>query len=474
MFLKKLHTLTLRSFLPPFFATLFISVFLLFLVQIVITYLDDFIGKGLRTMDLVRLFTFAWITIIPQCIPLAVLLASIMSFGNMAESYELTAMKASGLSLYKIMKAVFWLVVLLGGLTFLFNNFILPIVRLKSAALLYDIRQKKPAVNIKDGIFYNAIDNFSLRVGSKSPKKDVLYDVFIYNHSAHIGNNIQMYAKSGRITTTSDTSSLVLILRDGNRYEDISDQNSQTLKKSLSHLNYKQLQVNIPLDDFKMKRTNEQAFKNHGEMLNVWQIDSVVDSTKHILNRRYTNLCNQNLNSFFSRTSTFLNITTKFPNVNIARFYDSLGVNDYNMLLQNALNICRTNAGSIDHYMTLNEGEKKDIKEYLMEWHKKIVVCFACIVLFFIGAPLGSIIKKGGLGLPVIVSVLFFLLYYILTEMFNSLALDEKLPPWQASWAPVVLFIPISIFLTLKAANDSVIFDLTNYYTLIGKLFKKK
>jgi lipopolysaccharide export system permease protein len=267
---------------------------------------------------------------------------------------------------------------------------------------------------------------------------------------------------------------LVLILRDGNRYEDISDQNSRTLKKSLSHLNFKQLQVNIPLDDFKMKRTNEEAFKNHGEMLNVWQIDSVVDSTKHILNRRYTSLCKQNLNSFFSRTSTFLNITTKFPNVNIARFYDSLGVNDYNMLLQNALNISRTNAGSIDHFMTLNEGEKKDIKEYLMEWHKKIVVCFACIVLFFIGVPLGSIIKKGGLGLPVIVSVLFFLLYYILTEMFNSLALDEKLPPWQASWAPVVLFIPISIFLTFKAANDSVIFDLTNYYTLIGKLFKKK
>jgi len=436
--------------------------------------LDDFIGKGLKTMDLVRLFTFAWITIIPQCIPLAVLLASIMSFGNMAESYELAAMKSSGLSLYKIMKAVFWLVVLLGGLTFLFNNFILPIVQLKSAALLYDIRQKKPAVNIKDGIFYNAIDNYSLRVGSKSPKKDVLYDVYIYNHSAHVGNNIQMYAKSGRITTTSDTSSLVLILRDGNRYEDISDQNSQTLKKSLSHLNYKQLQVNIPLDDFKMKRTNEQAFKNHGQMLNVWQIDSVVDSTKHILNRRYTNLCQQNLNSFFSRTSTFLSIPAKFPNVNISRFYDSLGLNDYNMLLQNALNISRTNAGSIDHYMTLNEGEKKDIKEYLMEWHKKIVVCFACIVLFFIGAPLGSIIKKGGLGLPVIVSVLFFLLYYILTEMFNSLALDEKLPPWQASWAPVVLFIPISIFLTLKAANDSVIFDLTNYYTLLGKLFKKK
>lgn len=474
MFLKKLHTLTLRSFLPPFFATLFISVFLLFLVQIVITYLDDFIGKGLKTMDLISLFTYAWIAIIPQCIPLAVLLASIMSFGNMAENYELAAMKSSGLSLFKIMKAVFWLVVFLGGLTFLFNNFILPVVELKSHALLYDIRQKKPAVNIKEGIFYNAIDNFSLRVGGKSPKKDILYDVYIYNHSAHIGNNIQMYAKSGKITTTADTSALVLMLRDGNRYEDITDRDSRTLKKSLSLLNYKQLQINIPLEDFKMKRTNEELFKGHGQMLNVWQIDSVVDSTKRILNRRYTTLCGQNLNSFFSRTSAFIAKPSTYPNVNIARFYDSLNVNEFNLLIQNAQNICRTNEGNIDHYINLNDGEKEEIKQYLLEWHKKIVVCFACLVLFFIGAPLGSIIKKGGLGLPVIVSVLFFLLYYILTEMFNSLALDGKLPPWQASWAPVVLFLPISMFLTMKAARDSALFDLTIYYTFFSKIFKKK
>jgi len=445
----------------------------LFLVQIVITYLDDFIGKGLKTIDLLKLFSYAWIAIIPQCIPLAVLLASIMSFGNMAEAYELAAMKSSGLSLFKIMKAVFILILLLAGLTFLFNNFILPVVHLKSTALLYDIRQKKPAVNIKEGIFYNQIDNYSLRVGKKSPKKDVLYDVYIYDHSSHLGNTIQMYSKTGRITTTADTSALVLILRDGNRYME-DDQNKNGSEKALSHLIYKQLQVNIPLADFKMKRTNEELFKGHGEMLNVWQIDSVVDSTRRILNRRIDNLISQSKLSFYGRTSTLVRSANPYPHVKVKQFYDSLETASFNMAIQNALNIARTAAGNIDNYSVGKAGEEIQINQFLMEWHKKIVVCFACIILFFVGAPLGAIIKKGGLGLPVIVSVFFFLTFYILTEMFNSLAIDGILPAWQALWAPLVIFLPISIFLTVKAANDSAIFDVTVYYTWIGKLFKKK
>jgi len=424
-------------------------------------------------MDLVKLFTYAWIAIIPQCIPLAVLLASIMSFGNMAENYELAAMKSSGLSLFKIIKAVFLLILLLAALTFLFNNFILPVVHLKSTALLYDIRQKKPAVNIKEGIFYNAIDNYSLRVGKKSPKKDVLYDVYIYDHSSHLGNTIQMYSKTGKITTTADTSALVLILRDGNRYEEgTDDQNSA--KKTFSQLNYKQLQVNIPLEDFKLKRTNEELFKGHGEMLNVWQIDSVVDSTRRILNRRIDNLVSQSSISFYGRTSAYLKNKRSFPAINVQAFYDSLKTDQFNMAMQNALNISRTAAANIDNFSMGKDSEEMQINQYLMEWHKKIVVCFACIILFFIGAPLGAIIKKGGLGLPVIVSVFFFLAYYILTEMFNSLAIDGIFPAWQALWAPLVIFLPISIFLTVKAANDSVIFDATIYYTWIGKLLKKK
>ncbi len=475
MFLKKLHTLTLKSFLPPFISTLFISVFLFFLVTIVITYLDEFIGKGLRTFDLFKLFGYAWISLIPQCIPLAVLLASIMSFGNMAENYELAAMKSSGLSLFKIIKPVFVFIVLLAATTFLFNNFILPVVHLKFQSLLYDIRQKKPTVNIKEGIFYNKIDNYTLRVGKKSANKDTLKDIFIYDHSAHQGNNVQMYAKSGKLTTTADTSALVLMLRDGNRYEEVVNQSgSAPHKKPLAQLNFKQLQVNIELVDFKLKRTDENQFKGHEEMMNIWQIDSVADSTRRLLNKRLYELERQSSLFFYGRTSALVNKAKKHKIVSIKQFFDSLSPNDHYRSIENALNIARSAASYIDSAEQNKKNETADIDGMLVEWHKKIVVCFACIILFFIGAPLGAIIKKGGLGLPVVVAVFFFLAYFILTEAYTSLAYEGTIPVWQAMWTPLFIFAPISIFLTYKAAKDSAIFDVTIYYVWIEKIFKKK
>lgn len=474
MLLKKLHKLTLKAFLPPFFITLFVSVFLFFLVEVVITYLDDFIGKGLKTTDLIALFSYAWITIVPECIPLAVLLASIMSFGNLAENYELAAMKSSGLSLFRIIKPVFVLILVLATFTFLFNNFILPVVHLKFTALLYDIRQKKPTVNIKEGIFYNGIENYSLRVGKKSANKDTLKDIYIYDHSAHQGNTIQMYASTGKITTTADTSELVLILRDGNRYEERNASGASSGKKDLTQLNYKQLQVNIPLEDFKMKRTNEELFKSNGDMLNIWQLDSVMDSTHRVLSRRIETLRSQSQGLFYSRTASQTRLPSKFPLVPIRALYDSLGTTAFGQAIQNAQSLARSASGNVDSFEVNMKGDEDLLNSFLMEWHKKIVICFACIVLFFVGAPLGAIIKKGGLGLPVIVSVFFFLAYYILTEVCMQLAIDRKLPVWQAMWTPLVVFLPISIFLTSKAANDSVIFDVTSYYSWIGKLFKKK
>ncbi len=474
MLLKKLHTLTIKSFLPPFIITLFVSVFLFFLVEVVITYLDDLIGKGLKTTDLIKLFVYAWIAIVPQCIPLAVLLAAIMSFGNMAENYELAAMKSSGLSLFKIIKPVFVLIVILAGLTFLFNNFILPTVHLKSQSLLFDIRQKKPSVSIKEGIFYNKIENYSIRVGKKSANKDTLKDIYIYDHSSQMGNTVQMYANTGKITTTSDTSALVLILRDGNRYAEEVNNASSSTKKQLSQLNFKQLQVNIELVDFKLKRTDENAFKGHEEMLNIWQIDSVADSTKRRLNKRIVELTRQSSDYFFTRTSTFINAKQNNEVQNINQFIDSLKPTEYYRVIENAQTNARSNLSYIDASISNIERDEMEINQFLVEWHKKIVVCFACIILFFVGAPLGAIIKKGGLGLPVVVAVLFFLAYFILTEAFTSLAYEGTMPVWQAMWAPLLIFLPISIFLTYKAAKDSAIFDVTIYYTWFTKLFKNK
>jgi len=469
--LKKLHTLLITGFIPPFLATLFVSVFLFFLVQIVITYLDELIGKGLKTIDLLQLFAFAWTAIIPQCIPLAVLLASIMTFGNLAENYELAAMKSCGLSLFKIMKPLIILVILLGGLTFLFNNFVLPVVHLKSSALLYDIRQTKPSVNIKEGIFYNKIDNYSFLVKSKSKTSDTLKDIIIYDHSANNGNTIQTYARAAKMTTTADTSNLVLILYNGNRYETMPNKYGEEKAKALSILNYKKLQVNIELTDYKLKRTDEKLFKGHEEMMNIWQIDSVADSTRRKIANIQQTYYSQNKTYLYPRamfrkqelaTYPLMSVDSAVNRINKREEYE--GVYDY------ALNIARNNLSSIENMVRNIHSESTSLTNFYIEWHKKIVVCFACIILFFIGAPLGAIIKKGGLGMPVVVAVFFFLAYYILTEAFMALAIEEVIIPWQAMWAPLVIFLPLSIFLTYKAATDSALFDSTLYISIFDKI----
>jgi lipopolysaccharide export system permease protein len=471
---KKLHKLLISSFVPPFLATLFVSVFLFFLVEIVITYLDELIGKGLRTIDLIKLFTYAWISIIPQCIPLAVLLASIMSFGNLAENYELAAMKSSGLSLFKIMLPLIALIFVLAGLTFLFNNFILPTVSLKSTALLYDIRQKKPAVNIKEGIFYDKLDNYSIWVGKKSENKDTLKNLLIYDHSDNNGNTNQIYAKAGKITMTADTGHLVLIIRDGNRYETVMNKQNVNKAKALSILNFKQLQVNIELTDFKLNRTDEHLFRGTGEMMNVWQLDSVADSTWKNMSRLSPTLRKQMKDYFFMKTNITDTVVNKFPVVALDTLNAKLVKEDFQRVYEYAENITRNNIGVLENAANIKKAEIGGYLMLIVEWHKKIVVCFACIVLFFVGAPLGAIIRKGGLGLPVVTAVFFFLAYFILTQAFETVALEGKMPPWQAMWTPVFVFLPISVFLTYKAARDSALFDASSYIMFFQNLFKKK
>ncbi len=463
---KKLHSLILQTFLPPFISTLFISVFLFFLVQIVITYLDDLIGKGLSTIDLLKLFTYAWIAIIPQCIPLAVLLGSIMCFGNLAENYELAAMKSSGLSLFRIIKPVFVFIVGLAFTTFIFNNFVLPVVTLKSQSLLWDIRQKKPAVFIQEGIFYNKIDNYTIRAGKKSANNDTLKDLLIYDHSAHQGNTVQLYARYGLITQTSDTNYLVLRLLEGNRYEEVQKESGVVnLSKPMMQLSFRRMQVNIPLVDFKLKRTDENQFKGHGEMLNVWQIDSVSDSLRRQVSQRFVTINQQAKNYFFTRTLSYLRSdSSKKHYTPLGPFISQLKKEDALRCLENAMNLLRSSTAFLDGVMPNIESDYTALTSYTIEWHSKIAVCFACFVLFFVGAPLGAIIKKGGMGLPVVVAVFFFLAYFILTEGFRSAAEEGALEPWIAMWAPLAIFMPISIFLTYKAAKDSSLFNVYAYF----------
>ncbi len=444
-----------------------------FLVKVVITYLDDFLGKGLGFWTLGKLFFYAWVAIIPECIPLAVLLASIMTMGGFAENYELAAMKSSGLSLYRIIKPLFYCVVLLAVLTFVFNNFILPGVMLRSQSLLWDIRQAKPVMNIKEGIFYNKIDDYSMRVGKKGKDGVSIANVLIYDHTDRVGNNKQLYADSGEMRMSADTNYLIVKLRNGNRYEQIVPELGKPDTKAFSQLNFKELVVNIELTDFKLKRTDEDAFGHHHEMMNMWQISHEEDTLEKKINRRYEGLDNQAQTYFFYRTSLFIKKPIRQP-VNIRKFYNSLSTPQFNMAIENALNIARSSSGFID---SVNDGSKVDEvnkMEFAIGWHEKLNVCFACIILFFVGAPLGAIIRKGGLGLPVVIAVFFFLAYFIFSGAFKDLAVEGVLSPWFGMWLPLFIFLPISIFLTYKAATDSALFDLDAYLQPFKKLFSSR
>jgi lipopolysaccharide export system permease protein len=466
---KVLHSYLLKAYLPPFFLTLFIGVFVFFLIQ-VFTYLDDIVGKGMEPWVLCQFFGYTFLSFIPVAMPLAVLLSSIMTFGNLAENYELAAMKSSGLSLFKIMRPIFVFILFLAAFTFAFNNFTLPHIMLKSARLLWDIRQAKPTLSIKEGIYYSQLDGYSIKVGNKSKDGQTLYNLSIYDHSDGMGNNVQLYADSGKMKTSVDTNYLQLQLKNGYRYENVMQEEQHKRTRPLMQLIYKELNINVDMSSFKMKNTEEALFNNNYQMMDIWQISNEVDTMNLDISKKHHDLYRQFSNYFLTRTLRTASLEK--PTQPVLTFYSTLNKDEYLRSIENTKNLVRSSSSFIDSINDEIIGIEYKKLEFLVGWHKKITVSFACIILFFVGASLGAIIRKGGMGLPVVVAVLFFLLYYIVSIIYERLVLEGVYTIVFGSWFPLLLFLPLGIFLTYKAARDSALFDLTAYLNPIKKLFK--
>ena len=470
MKLKTLHRFLLKAYLPPFFMTLFVGNFVFFLIH-VFTYMDDIIGKGMTVWVLAQFFLYSFISFLPVALPLAVLLSAIMCFGSLAENYELAAMKSSGLSLFKIMKPILMFILGLAAFSFLFNNYILPHITLKASRLLWDIRQAKPTLSIKEGVYYNQLDGYSIKVNRKNSDGKTLYDLSIYDHSAGLGNNVQLYADSGLMKTTADTNYLQIQLHNGIRYEDIQQEAKHTNTRPLMQLMYKELCVNVDMSGFKMKNTEENLFKNHHEMMNIFQIDSEIDTFNIQIDKKHQTLHNQFNSYFISRTMHTSTLTAVSENV--THFYKELNKDDFRRSIENAQSLVRNSSSFIDTTIDEITGKEMQIADYASGWHKKINMSFVCIVLFFVGASLGAIIRKGGMGLPVVVAVLFFLLYYIISIVFERMVYEKVFSAVFGMWFPLFIFLPIAIFLTYKAAKDSALFDITLYIDSVKKIFKK-
>jgi lipopolysaccharide export system permease protein len=459
--MKKIYALVLKSYAGPLLATFFISLFIL-LMQFLWQYIDDLVGKGLEGYIIAELLFYASFTFVPLALPLAILLSSLMTFGNLGEHYELVAMKSSGISLRTIMKPMIILSILISGFAFYFSNNVLPVANLKFKSLLYDVRKKKLAVNIKEGIFYNDMEDYIIRVGKKGKDGKSIYKVMIYNHTARWGNTDVTVADSGLMESTPDGRYLLFTLYDGYNYQDKLDQKDSRKTNPFQRTFFKVQQRKFDLSAFELNRSNEDLFKNNYQMLNIRQLDYFIDSLGTSIHDRRSNLAQsypRNYKVYLNLDSTY-QLSRDTGTIIKQDFLKEFSKEEQVRITASALNSARSIKKTLDYHVQSFANSEEYLVKHKIVWHRKFTLSFACLVLFFIGAPLGAIIRKGGLGLPAVVSVLFFILYHIISMIGEKSALKGAMDVTAGMWLSSFILLPLGFFLAFKATTDSPLMDM--------------
>ena len=475
--IKKLDFLIVRSFTGPFIVTFFVALFVL-VMQFFWLYMDELIGKGVNAWTILQLLIFMSTTLVPLALPLSILLASIMTFGNMGENFELVAIKSSGISFLRFMSPLLVFIIFISGLAFVFSNNVIPVANLKAFSLLYDVRNAKPTMNIKEDKFSSDIPGFSIRVGHKDPDGNTIRDIIIYDHSDNLGNNKIILAKEGEMTSSPDKQSLVFKLRDGWRYEEGYTRGVNDFTQTRMH--FDKWDKVFDLTALRFTRTNEDLFKTSNQMLNVSQLSEQMDSIKRTVKKSIGSV-----NSYLAPYILFNNkskesdqLLAGIKNNKIAlikydtSFLQHIPDSNRSAALTTALNNVRNFKGSMD---ITSYDKKLQLENYLkldVEWHRKYALSFACILLFLIGAPLGAIIRKGGLGMPLVIAVIFFMVFHILNITGEKLVKSETVIPWIGMWLSTIIMLPLAAWLVTSARNDSQIFT-KEWYVRMWRLIVK-
>ncbi len=614
--MKQLDRLILKSFIGPFILTTVVSTFIL-LIQYMLKYFDDFVGKDLGFNVFAELIFYFSLNMMPVALPLGVLLSSLMTFGNLGEHFELTAIKSSGISLLRALRSIFIFVIFLSFGAFHFNNIVVPAANLKAYSLLFDIRQKKPGLDIREGQFYDGIDGYSIKVKEKLPDNKTLKEVVIYDHTDKLkrGNNRVILADSSIMYTFLNDRYLKFELFNGNYYSEIPK--GRTSKREYNQFirnRFDKMEMVFSLAGFDMNKTKEDLFKNNRQMKNITELTADIDS----LQREIDNQRRQNLYTtlgyyeFFKagllkqmRDSVNQMMQDKYNNDSLRVNKDSLGISKrisfhvpntemnqasilsflsfqqdsskFKLLKEKSLNrkkvlrepsvgkltpqlrktieeskldssenklevksqfkipdnqnlrpslsetgdivgidstdreksnfvldttlVAKTQE-SLDEYFAESLGSRSSVMSgalanarniknsyansktrirgfqktkyrFIIEKHKKYSQAFACIVMFLIGAPLGAIIKRGGLGVPVIVSIFFFILYYVLTITSHKQAKEGFIDGRIAVWISDIVLLPIGLYFLNRARVDARIFELDIYYIWFDKMKQK-
>ena len=453
-------------------------------MQFLWRYLDEIVGKGLGAAVISELLLYASSSLVPMALPLAVLLSSIMTFGNLAEHYELMAIKSAGISLVKIMRPLVVFVIGVSICAFLFSNNILPYTNLKMKTLLYDIKHQKPEISIPEGVFSDAIENYTIKVGHKSHKSSMLYDIMIYNHTQENGNRDITLADSGTMVITKDKRYMVITLYNGTNYVEEMEKRRRWDNKSypLRTTKFKEERFMIDLSGMDFERSDEDLYKSGYAMLNLNQLQYTTDSLKNNFNtstdgylkviteeKYFKRMAHKGVDSLWYQNSEIPTTTE----INVDSAITTISRSNRSGVLSYAVENARDAKKYISQTASDFQSRQRIIKRYEIEWHRKFTLSIACILLFFIGAPLGAIIRKGGIGTPIVVSVLFFVIYYVINISCEKAAKMGTWPAWLGMWTSSIVFLPMGAFLTYKAVKDATFLELSTYTDFFRKVFEK-
>jgi lipopolysaccharide export system permease protein len=472
--MKKLDWFILKSYLGPLVMTFFISLFIL-LMQFVWKYIDDLVGKGLDLVSIGKLTSYVTVTAIPLALPLAILISSIMTFGNLGESFELVAIKSAGIPLLRFMQPLVVVSAMICTMAFLISNYVIPVANLKFTTMLYDIRVAKPAFDIKEGIFYDKLPGYAIKVGKKEKDGNSIEDIVIYENQSALQDNI-IVAQKGVMQLSDDKKFLEFNLENGWRYQEKGPFNS--IETDYYRLGFRKYNKSFDLSSFSVLKTPDSAFKSNYRMFNVRQLARVADSLEKVTVKDMLTRMNREVSSYFllgKKMDSGWKSTTPPPVIpdSITSYEELLADSVFNTSYNKASEKINIVKSSADIIASEYELKRKDLRFTLIEWHRKFALSFACFVLFMIGAPLGSIIRKGGLGMPLVIAVIFFLIFHLLNMFGEKFVQQDVMTPLGGMWMSTMVLVPIGIFLIYKAMNDSQLLN-NEFYFRSFKAFRER
>ena len=478
--MKKLHLFILKSYLGPLAVTFFISLFIL-LMQFIWRSVDLMVGKGLELITIAELLFYACLQVVPMSLPLAILLASLMTFGSLGENYELTAIKASGVSLLRLMKPLIVLTVLIAFLAFGFSNNVLPWVNLKFFSLFHSVRMTRPSMELKEQAFYTEIKDFGIKIDRKDKESDLMYGVVIYDHQHPKNpNTTTTHADSGKLQMIESNGLMKLTLMDGVCFDEnikggnriISNRDKQRFRKNI----FKKQISFFEFNGNNFERADESGFVNYNEMKNMHQLSVEIDSFQKKQNEVKAQITKQ------SKSFNFLDDIV-IPEKNINRLDEtndpdvlltSLSSTQQLIILEKAKREAQSGFSAVRKNLAKVTTLQNKIISHDIERHRKYTLSFACFIFFFIGAPLGAIIRKGGIGMPVVISIIFFIIYYMIDTFGVNLAGEGVWPVYQGMWLSSLILFPLASFLTYHSVNDSALLNMGACLIFFKKLLKRE